>query len=473
MCNICGAFNFSSKITKFKFDLVRNILNQIALDGNIRGSDSFGIFADIDNENKNSVYKGVGLYDNEIYNEQFNSVDFRCILIHNRAIPTTEMVLGQYFKTQPFFSNDKQCVCIHNGIVSNDKDLIQSYNLNPECSIDSAVIPEFYSKFSNLFFSSSLDGSFALAIYDYKKLVLLRNYKPLRLLRSDKLGVYIFSSYFSQLTLEDLIDNFDFKEIEFPPYTGYIISKNDKYLVQKNIEPIKSNQAVVLCSGGLDSAVTTHIACEKHGAHNVTLLYFVYDCNSQIPEISAVKNLANFYGCKYKKIDINLKQYDSSSNLFVKNSVEQGLSGAETPHEWVVARNTVFISNAAAYCDANNISSIYLGLNLEEAGVYKDNTVEFVELFNKLLKFGSQRMPEIYCPLQYSVKHEIVSVGIKLDVPLHLSFSCYDPIITEMSNTILCEPCNKCGSCYLREKAFEMNNITDPYIVKSAIVERK
>jgi len=218
-------------------------------------------------------------------------------------------------------------------------------------------------------------------------------------------------------------------------------------------------KSIVICSGGLDSTVVADIACNE--SREVTLIYFKYGCKAEKKELEAVDNITNFLQYKYKKVKITLETIDlkylkdlGGSTLTDESRYHEITKDkrAETTNEWVPARNTVMIAMAAAYCDRYRIGKIYLGLNLEEAESYPDNSIEFYEKFNEVLAIGTISKPVIINPLGRLVKHEIYKKGLEIGAPIHLSWSCYHEGPRH---------CGTCEPCFLRRKAAEVNNVED------------
>jgi 7-cyano-7-deazaguanine synthase len=138
-------------------------------------------------------------------------------------------------------------------------------------------------------------------------------------------------------------------------------------------------------------------------------------------------------------------------------TVSGGEAGAEFAHEWVPARNLLLLSVATAFAEANGFETIVLGNNLEEAGAYPDNEPEFIAKFNDILPFavGDGKRMEVIMPVGNLMKHEIVALGMELNAPIHLTWSCYRAGEHH---------CGTCGPCYMRRKAFDINKELDPLV---------
>lgn len=213
-----------------------------------------------------------------------------------------------------------------------------------------------------------------------------------------------------------------------------------------------NKKCIVVCSGGLDS--TTAAAHAKNiDKKEVILLYFTYGCQAEESELKAISNIAKELDAEFIIQNIEwLKKIGGSSLTNPTAEITKNTDGAEYPHEWVPARNLIFISYAAALCDAMKIQSIYMGLNLEESAVYPDNTIEFYEKMENILNVATLIRPKILMPLARMMKWEIVDYAYNINAPIHLSWSCYK------SNQY---HCGECGPCYMRKTAHKMLNIVD------------
>jgi 7-cyano-7-deazaguanine synthase len=217
-------------------------------------------------------------------------------------------------------------------------------------------------------------------------------------------------------------------------------------------EAIVSGRCVVICSGGLDS--TTVAAHAKYvDRREVTLLHFRYGCRAENREVQAVRDVANALDACAVFWDIEWLKHIGNSRLTTESAeIAAGIAGAEYPHEWVPARNLLFLAHTAAFCDAQRIDSIYMGLNLEEGAVYPDNTIEFYERAEQLLQFATLIRPQIQMPLARMMKWQIVRHAQEINGPIHLSWSCYRDGLLH---------CGRCGPCYMRRTAHRMLQVRD------------
>ena len=213
-----------------------------------------------------------------------------------------------------------------------------------------------------------------------------------------------------------------------------------------------TERCVVICSGGLDST-TAAAHARLVDQLEVTLLHFRYHCRAQSREVEAVQNVAGALRAQLVLCDLDWLKAVGGSPLTDETTVISGpIEGAEYPHEWVPARNLLFLAHAAAYCDANGIRRIYMGLNLEEGAVYPDNTVEFYERMNGVLQFATMVRPVIQMPLARMMKWEIVRYAHDIGAPINHSWSCYRGGALH---------CGRCGPCFMRRTAHAMLGVED------------
>jgi 7-cyano-7-deazaguanine synthase len=213
-------------------------------------------------------------------------------------------------------------------------------------------------------------------------------------------------------------------------------------------------KAVVLLSGGLDSATTLAYAVSKgFVCHAIT---FDYGQRHKV-EIKAAKKVAKALGAaRHLVIKIDLRKFGGSA-LTSEIPVPKGRSakkiGKGIPATYVPARNTVFLSLALALAEAAGAHDIFIGVNALDYSGYPDCRPEFIRAFEKAANLGTKAGAEgekfkIHAPLIKMTKGEIVKLGRKLGVDFDMTHSCYDP---SPDGT----PCGKCDSCLLREKGFK------------------
>ena len=221
-------------------------------------------------------------------------------------------------------------------------------------------------------------------------------------------------------------------------------------------------RAVVLLSGGLDSATVLAIARSK--GYELYALSFSYG-QRHIWELQAAARVAESIGVlKHRTATIDLRIFGGSA-LTDDIEVPKGRSSDAMSHgipiTYVPARNTIFLSFALAWAEVLGSSDIFIGVNALDYSGYPDCRPEFIEAFETMANLatkagveGRQRL-KIHTPLIAMSKAEIIQKGIELGVDYSLTSSCYDPSPDG-------EPCGQCDSCLLREKGFRENGREDP-----------
>ena len=223
-----------------------------------------------------------------------------------------------------------------------------------------------------------------------------------------------------------------------------------------------AKKAVVLLSGGLDSATVLAIA-RSHG-YEVYALSFSYG-QRHIWELKAAEKVAAALGAAEHKVpQIDLRIFGGSA-LTADIAVPKGRGMEEMGHgipiTYVPARNTIFLSFALAWAEVLGSSDIFIGVNALDYSGYPDCRPEFIEAFEKMANLATKagveghQALEIHTPLIAMSKAEIIAKGIELGVDYGLTSSCYDPSATG-------EPCGQCDSCLLRRKGFSENGREDP-----------
>lgn len=225
-------------------------------------------------------------------------------------------------------------------------------------------------------------------------------------------------------------------------------------------------KALVLFSGGIDSTTALALACEKYGKENVIALSVSYG-QKHTKEIEAAISIAKHYAVEQLFLDLSLIfQYSNcsllkqSSEAVPESSYSEQIKQTEgkTPvSTYVPFRNGLFLSVAASIALSKDCSVIYYGAHADDAAgaAYPDCSVEFNEAMNKAIYEGSGKQLKIEAPFVGKNKADIVAIGLKLNAPYELTWSCYE------GND---KPCGKCGTCIDRQKAFEENNTVDPAI---------
>lgn len=222
--------------------------------------------------------------------------------------------------------------------------------------------------------------------------------------------------------------------------------------------------AIILCSGGIDSTVTAYYVKHKLSYESIKILFFNYNQKSIKEERSASRYFAKQLNAKFIEISLPELHELSTSLINVKGKVNKIRKDdlkdtkKESKNWYVPARNLVFISYASALADSIFIkekvkSDIFLGFKCEGKDSYPDTTKEFTEKANKLLSNSSSYPIKIKTPLIDMNKEDIIILGLKLGVKLEHTFSCYSP--KNHSH------CGFCLACALRKHGFYWANIKD------------
>jgi 7-cyano-7-deazaguanine synthase len=210
-------------------------------------------------------------------------------------------------------------------------------------------------------------------------------------------------------------------------------------------------KAILLLSGGLDSATTAAII--NNEGYQIYALSFDYNQRHKFELESAkkiVKSL-DIYNHKIITIDPNVfKNSALTDNISVPK--DQKIDKNHIPVTYVPARNILFLSYATAYAESLDINEIFIGANAIDYSGYPDCRPEFIKSFNKMVnigtKIGLDKSIKIQTPLINLTKKDIIQCGLNLNFDYSLTISCYDPTIDGLS-------CGHCDSCQIRLNAFK------------------
>ena len=222
-------------------------------------------------------------------------------------------------------------------------------------------------------------------------------------------------------------------------------------------------RAVILLSGGLDSA--TVLAIARSQGFQPYALSFRYGQRHVIELQSAQRVAAALGVAKHLIVDIDLRQFGGSA-LTDDIAVPKGGAGqpsSSIPVTYVPARNTVFLSFALAWAETLACSDIFIGVNALDYSGYPDCRPEYIEAYERMANLATragvegQQHLKIHTPLIQLSKAEIIARGLQLGVDYGLTSSCYDPGPAG-------EPCGECDSCVLRAKGFRELGAEDPLL---------
>jgi 7-cyano-7-deazaguanine synthase len=222
-----------------------------------------------------------------------------------------------------------------------------------------------------------------------------------------------------------------------------------------------TKKAVVLLSGGLDSATALAVARrDGFACHALTITYG----QRHAVELDAAKKVARALGAVEQRVfPIDLRAFGGSA-LTADIPVPTGRSEEEMassiPVTYVPARNTIFLALALAYAEIIQSFDIYIGVNCQDYSGYPDCRPEFVAAFEALANLATKAGVEggrfrIHAPLVQLTKADIICLGTSLGVDYGLTHSCYDPSPEGLA-------CGKCDSCLLRKAGFAAAGVADP-----------
>jgi 7-cyano-7-deazaguanine synthase len=448
MCGIIGVLG-----TFPKKDILENLQNL-----SLRGRDGIGYWY---SDGINSwVFRSASF---SILSRDLN---FNVLLGNSRAIPTTEIQQGAYqslLNQQPFAN--KEWVVVHNGGISNDKELRMKYKIKTPSIVDSALLPDLFSKVGIVEGLKLIEGSYAICAYNLKDKTFWfgSNFMPLVYVKVNK-GILVTS------LIEMLPQRYRKQAIRVPPYTLY--RKNKDGIEEFSLFREEPNKKVlVICSSGIDSTTAAYLY--KHLGYNVSLLHFKYGQAAEKVEQWAVKKIAQhlkvpliIYDAKsifkHFKQALLLSQRQADPRLQIKD--------AESTLSYVPNRNMIFASIAGALAETLKIDTVALGAQQMDGIAYPDNNQPFIEAIDKSFKYSLNWYSNVRfrAPLLHLIKHEIVELGIKLGVPFEHVCSCYYP---KLENGKIIS-CGKCGCCQFRMVSFKMIGQDDPATYEKQLTKK-
>ena len=220
-------------------------------------------------------------------------------------------------------------------------------------------------------------------------------------------------------------------------------------------------KAIVLLSGGLDSATTLAIARTQD--FEPYALSFRYGQRHAV-ELAAAARVATALGAaSHEVIDLDLRAIGGSAltaEIAVPKGRDEAEIGSGIPVTYVPARNTIFMAYAIALAEVRGASEIVVGVNVLDSSGYPDCRPEWLAAMQEVARLGTkagvERRPvTIRAPLIKMSKAEIIHAGVKLGIDYALTHSCYDPAPSGAA-------CGGCDACQLRRRGFETAGIPDP-----------
>lgn len=227
-------------------------------------------------------------------------------------------------------------------------------------------------------------------------------------------------------------------------------------------------KALVLSSGGVDSTTCVALAVYKYGKENVITASLYYG-QKHDKELECARKIAQYYGVRHIEEDIsNVMKYAGEVCSLVKGSKDDipdisyadqiKQNGDGRVNTYVPFRNGLFLSIATAFADSlfpGEEVAVFYGAHADDASgeAYADCSPEFAEAMDKAINIGTYGKIHISRPFIRMNKANVVKIGLDLNVPYELTWSCYHGGE---------KACGKCGTCIDRKHAFEANGVKDP-----------
>ena len=225
-------------------------------------------------------------------------------------------------------------------------------------------------------------------------------------------------------------------------------------------------KALVLSSGGVDSTTALALAVIRYGKDNVIALSVSYG-QKHDKEIQAAKAVSAFYGVEQLFLDLS-KIFQYSNCPLLQQSTEEipeesyamqieKTEGEKPVSTYVPFRNGLFLSSAASIALSKDCSVILYGAHADDSAgfAYPDCSPMFNDAMNQAIFEGSGHQLKVEAPFVNMTKAEVVKMGLELNAPYELTWSCYEGKDV---------PCGKCGTCIDRAAAFAANGVSDPAI---------
>jgi 7-cyano-7-deazaguanine synthase len=226
--------------------------------------------------------------------------------------------------------------------------------------------------------------------------------------------------------------------------------------------PPRAPRAVVLLSGGVDSATAAALTARE--GYALYALSFAYG-QRHAAELESARRVARALGvARHEILTIDLRAFGGSAltaDIAVPKDRDEKAMGADIPVTYVPARNTIFLAFALAWAEVLEASAIVIGVNVYDYSGYPDCRPEFIEAFERMATLatkagveGRQRV-KIRTPLIRMTKAEIIRAGTAAGVDYALTLSCYEPSDDGAA-------CGRCDACALRRKGFTEAGVADP-----------
>jgi 7-cyano-7-deazaguanine synthase len=223
----------------------------------------------------------------------------------------------------------------------------------------------------------------------------------------------------------------------------------------------QEKSAVVLLSGGLDSA--TALAVARREGFRTHALTIAYGQRHAVELEAAARVAAALEAVEHRIMQLDLRAFGGSAltaDLPVPTDRSEQEMSAGIPITYVPARNTIFLALALAYAEVTGSFDIFVGVNCLDYSGYPDCRPEFIQSFEALANLATKAGVEggrfhVHAPLIHLTKAEIIRLGVSLGVDYALTHSCYDPTPAGLA-------CGRCDSCRLRQAGFAAAGVADP-----------
>ncbi len=233
------------------------------------------------------------------------------------------------------------------------------------------------------------------------------------------------------------------------------------------------NNAIILCSGGLDSVVLAHYLKKIEKIDNLKIVFLDYNQKSLKEELFCVKKASEELDAELKIIDLRCLG-EISTSMINKQTNENEIKIIKNEDEliswYVPCRNSLFLLIGLAIAESEFISKkekydIYLGIKYEGELQFKDTTPKFLKQMNKIVELCTQEGNyKFIAPFLRKDKEDVIELAKEINVDLQNTYSCYTGKGFENDIPI---HCGICGGCKSRKKAFKFSNITDPSTYKN------
>jgi 7-cyano-7-deazaguanine synthase len=217
-------------------------------------------------------------------------------------------------------------------------------------------------------------------------------------------------------------------------------------------------KAIVLLSGGLDSATALAIASSEFDCHAVSFNYR----QRHVSELSAAVRVAQAFGASHQLIQLDDGVMTGSALTDDGVDVPEDGVAEGIPVTYVPARNTIFLAHALAVAEVRGSADIFIGVNAVDYSGYPDCRPEYIEAFQLMANLATRagvegRQLQIHAPLIHMSKAEIIATGDRLGVDYSLTVSCYQADDRGRA-------CGRCDSCRLRRQGFVAAGLADPTV---------